>query len=245
MVSVSVGNTTNPFTRGPAGVAVCPAKGYLDRYWSGCRLGRCGGCHLYRHRRGWLCGDGRYCRGCGRWWCGVCVEAVDPSATDHCWWPCHRCGPWGRLWGVGRRRRRHGRTLRSQSHHRKTRKAATGRLAANGAAPRFIGNSADDLLDTTRVTIPEGKFGYLLKNPSKSGVFKDSMGFDQTGLDSALRSHLTTNFGNASRSVPMTGGGSKFVVRGPLTGPSGQTWNITSAWGVDVDGTIRLITATP
>ncbi|GAB3700263.1 hypothetical protein [Mariniluteicoccus flavus] len=118
-------------------------------------------------------------------------------------------------------------------------------VAANSAAPRFIGNSAGDILDTTRVTIPEGKFGYLLKNPSKSGVFKDSMGFDQAGLDSALRSHLTTNFGNASASVPMTGGGTKFVVRGPLTGPSGQTWNITSAWGVDVDGTIRLITATP
>ncbi len=117
--------------------------------------------------------------------------------------------------------------------------------AANGAAPRLIGNSAGDLLETTRVTIPEGKFGYLLKNPSKSGVFKDSMGFDQAGLDSALRSHLMTNFGSASASVPMTGGGTKFVVRGPLTGPSGQTWNITSAWGVDVDGTIRLITATP
>lgn len=71
------------------------------------------------------------------------------------------------------------------------------------------------------------------------------MGFDQAGLDSALRSHLTKNFGNASTSVPMTGGGTKFVVRGPITGPSGQTWNITSAWGVDVDGTIRLITATP
>ncbi|MFT3876844.1 MAG: RHS repeat-associated core domain-containing protein [Propioniciclava sp.] len=117
--------------------------------------------------------------------------------------------------------------------------------ATNGAAPRFIGNSAGGILDTTRVTIPEGKFGYLLKNPSKSGVFKDSMGFDQAGLDSALRSHLTTNFGNASASVPMTGGGTKFVVRGPLTGPSGQTWNITTAWGVDVDGTVRLITATP
>lgn len=39
-------------------------------------------------------------------------------------------------------------------------------VAANGAAPRFIGNSAGDILDTTRVTIPEGKFGYLLKNPS-------------------------------------------------------------------------------
>jgi len=125
------------------------------------------------------------------------------------------------------------------------RRAALSATAAKGAAPRFIGNSAGDILDTTRITIPEGKFGYLLKNPSKSGVFKDSMGFDQAGLDSALRNHLTTNFGNASTSVPMTGGGTKFVVRGPLTGPSGQTWNITSAWGVDVDGTIRLITARP
>jgi hypothetical protein len=119
------------------------------------------------------------------------------------------------------------------------------RTAAKTVPARFIGNGAGDILDTTRVTIPEGKFGYLLKNPSKSGVFKDSMGFDQAGLDSALRSHLTTNFGNASTSVPMTGGGTKFVVRGPITGPSGQTWNITSAWGVDVDGTVRLITATP
>jgi hypothetical protein len=38
---------------------------------------------------------------------------------------------------------------------------------------------------------------------------------------------------------------SRFVVRGPMTGPSGQTWDITTAWGVDADGTVRLITATP
>ncbi|WP_205856516.1 hypothetical protein, partial [Phytoactinopolyspora endophytica] len=100
-------------------------------------------------------------------------------------------------------------------------------------------------LDTTRLTIPEGKFGYLLKNPNKSGVFRDSMGFDQAGLDTALRSHLVDNFGSAAGSAPMTGGGTKFNVRGPMTGPSGETWNITTAWGVDLDGTIRLITATP
>jgi hypothetical protein len=71
------------------------------------------------------------------------------------------------------------------------------------------------------------------------------MGFDQSGLDTALRSHLTTNFGTASTSAPMVGGGSKFSVRGPMTGPSGQTWDITTVWGVDPDGTVRLITATP
>lgn len=41
------------------------------------------------------------------------------------------------------------------------------------------------------------------------------------------------------------GGGTKFTVRGPITGPSGATWNITTAWGADSNGTIRLITATP
>ena len=116
---------------------------------------------------------------------------------------------------------------------------------ATGAVPRFITNAAGDTLDTTRITIPEGKFGYLLKGSSKSGVFRDSMGFDQASLDSALRSHLVDNFGGASESVPMTGGGMKFTVRGPMTGPSGQTWNVTTAWGVDPNGTIRLITATP
>jgi hypothetical protein len=28
-----------------------------------------------------------------------------------------------------------------------------------------------------------------------------------------------------------------------MTGPSGQTWDITTAWGVDLDGKMRLITA--
>lgn len=34
-------------------------------------------------------------------------------------------------------------------------------------APRCIGSSAGDLLDTSRITIPEGKFGYLLENRAK------------------------------------------------------------------------------
>jgi hypothetical protein len=125
--------------------------------------------------------------------------------------------------------------------------SATGVAAdtATGGGARFITNAAGDTLDTSRITIPEGKFGYLLKNPSKAGVFSDSMGFDQSSLDTALRDQLTSNFGDASDSVSMTGGGSKFTVRGPITGPSGATWNITTVWGVDPDGTVRLITATP
>lgn len=87
-------------------------------------------------------------------------------------------------------------------------------------------NSAGDVLDTAKITIPEGKFGYLLSNPSKSGVFSDSMGFSREALDPALRSHLNDNFGNATRPIPMVGGGSKFSVTG--TGPSGQKWTITS-----------------
>jgi hypothetical protein len=127
-------------------------------------------------------------------------------------------------------------------------RSATGSsVAAEGGAAgaRFITNSAGDTLDTNAITIPEGKFGYLLDNPSKAGVFSDSMGFDKTTLDQALRNQLIDNFGDASPSEPMYGGGSKFSVTAPITGPSGQTWNITTAWGVDPDGTVRLITATP
>ena len=122
--------------------------------------------------------------------------------------------------------------------------------AAAGAAPRFIANSAGDVLDTSRVTVPEGKFSYLLENPSKAGVFGDSMGFDKATLNSALRKQLVENFNNASPEIPMFDGkgaqiGVKFTVRSALTGPSGATWDITSAWGIDWNGTVRLITATP
>ena len=118
-------------------------------------------------------------------------------------------------------------------------------VAAETGGARFVVNGAGEALDTARVTIPEGKFGYLLENPSKAGVFADSMGFDRASLGSALRQHLVDNFGNASASEPMFGGGTKFSVTGPLTGPSGAKWGITTAWGVDPDGVVRLITATP
>jgi hypothetical protein len=76
------------------------------------------------------------------------------------------------------------------------------------------------------------------------------MGFDKATLGPALRNQLVDNFGSASPSVPMLNGegvqiGMKFTVTSPITGPSGATWDITSAWGVDWNGTVRLITATP
>jgi RHS repeat-associated protein len=72
----------------------------------------------------------------------------------------------------------------------------TGAEAAGGA--RFITNSAGDTLDMSRVTIPEGKFGYLLKDLSKAGVFSGSLGF----------------------------GGTEFSVTGPMIGPSGAAWDM-------------------
>ncbi len=125
-----------------------------------------------------------------------------------------------------------------------------GEEAAETAAPRFIANSSGEILDTRSVIIPESKLGYLLENPSKAGVFDDSMGFSKESLDSALRAHLFENFSRATESVPMINGegvqiGTRFSVTGQLAGPSGVAWSITSAWGIDWDGTIRLITATP
>ena len=118
-------------------------------------------------------------------------------------------------------------------------------LATEAAAPRFVVNGAGEALDTAQITIPDGKYGYPLEKPAKSGGFADSMGLDRASLDSALRNHLVDNFGGATPSVPMVGGGTKFSVTGPMVGPSGAKWTITTAWGVDPDGTIRLITATP
>jgi hypothetical protein len=43
-------------------------------------------------------------------------------------------------------------------------------VATKAAAPRFVVSSAGEALDTARITIPGGKYGYLLENPSKSGV---------------------------------------------------------------------------
>jgi RHS repeat-associated protein len=87
------------------------------------------------------------------------------------------------------------------------------------ATPRFIVSTSGDVLDASAITIPESKFSYLLDNPSKAGVFRDSLGFDRESLEPALRQHLVDNFGDATPSTAMVGGGSKFQVTGPLGGP--------------------------
>ena len=125
-----------------------------------------------------------------------------------------------------------------------------GENATVGSQARFVGNSAGDILDTARVTVPPGKPGYLLNNPSKSGIFKDRMGFDESTMPEALRNHLSSNFGNASGSTPMVDGvgsmiGTKFTVGGQMAGPGGRTFEITTAWGVDHGGAIRFLTAFP
>ncbi len=67
-------------------------------------------------------------------------------------------------------------------------------------------------------------------------------GAGRAGLEQALGS---SSLIDACAGGAMVGGGTKFTVTGPITGPSGQTWKITTVWGVDPDGTVRLITATP
>jgi RHS repeat-associated protein len=111
---------------------------------------------------------------------------------------------------------------------------------------RFVVNRAGDVLDISRVTIPKGKYDWLLRRGSKEGVFRKTLGFTDETLGPALERHLIRNFESATAPTAMFGGGWKFNVRGPLTGPSGRTWDsITSVWGVEPSGLIRLITASP
>lgn len=74
---------------------------------------------------------------------------------------------------------------------------------AGGAG--FVVNGAGEALNTARITIPNAKFGYMPENPSKTGAFAYSVGFDEATLDSALQ-QLVDNFGSATRSAPVTGG---------------------------------------
>ena len=121
----------------------------------------------------------------------------------------------------------------------------TGASLASGGEARFVANSAGDILDVSRITIPEGKVGYLLGNKSKSGIFSGTLGLDSESLVVTVRKHLIDNFETVSAEGSMIGGGSKFRVQGPMSGPTGAIWNLKSVWGVDLDGTIRLITVTP
>ena len=50
--------------------------------------------------------------------------------------------------------------------------ASTTSAIGSGGGTRFIGNATGEVLDTTRVTIPIGKTGYLLTDPKKSGIYR-------------------------------------------------------------------------
>jgi hypothetical protein len=72
-------------------------------------------------------------------------------------------------------------------------------LPGEAAAEWFSGGEAElsgipfSFPQMTNVNwIPQGKFGYLLNNSSKAGIFRDSMGFDQESLGTALGSILST-----------------------------------------------------
>ena len=116
-----------------------------------------------------------------------------------------------------------------------------------GSAARFISNAAGDLLDTSKIVVPQGKTGYLLNSLGKTKVFNEILQFSDDGLVAALKTHLIDNFGSATKSVALdVVQGAKFNVSGSLAGPSGQVWrSMTTAWAADPGGVIRLITAIP
>jgi RHS repeat-associated protein len=127
----------------------------------------------------------------------------------------------------------------------------------------FVGNSGGSSnllppLDPSRIVIPGprnsplGKTDYLLgrvdhpDSISKGDVFGRQMGFSDESLAQALRRHLIANYDRAAK---VRGGHSageiQFEVTGPMTGPNGATFNITSAWVLRSDGNFELVTAHP
>jgi RHS repeat-associated protein len=124
-----------------------------------------------------------------------------------------------------------------------------------GTAARFIVSDSGQVLDTSAITIPGpvnsafGKIDYLLGNVTtgdsaalsagKGGFFSGVMGYDQTTLGPALQNQLIDNFGSA------TINGNRISVVGPMSGPSGTTANVLSAWQVTPSGSVSFITAFP
>jgi hypothetical protein len=125
-----------------------------------------------------------------------------------------------------------------------------------------LGDQADNLLrhlgmnapDGARIWIPGptnspfGKLDYLLGRVAgntgsitKGRLFGEVLGFTDETLDSALRSHLIDNFGNAiqdsSRGYPA------FIVEGTMTGSNGVTRQIQTVWQILEDGTYSFVTA--
>jgi RHS repeat-associated protein len=123
---------------------------------------------------------------------------------------------------------------------------------------RFIVNSSGQVLDTSAIKIPGpvnsiwGKVDFLLgnvtegteENVAKSAdrglTFRAQMGFDESTLGAALQNHLIENFEN----VVFNAKGNINAI-GSMTGPSGVTRTILSAWQALPDGTISFVTAFP
>ncbi len=114
---------------------------------------------------------------------------------------------------------------------------------------RFISRNRGEILDVMRLSIPGprnspyGKLDYLLgrvpnqDSKGKGGLFAEVLGFIDETLDSALRSHLINNFGEATIEE------ARIIVTGMMIGPNGHTADIISVWQVMLEGFINLITA--
>jgi len=77
------------------------------------------------------------------------------------------------------------------------------------------------------------------KSLGKGGFFQGVMSFTDDTLETALRSHLTENFGGAVVH------GNRIRIVGKMVGPKGRTVTVRSVWQVTDDGFIDLITAFP
>lgn len=100
---------------------------------------------------------------------------------------------------------------------------------------------------------PYGKVDYLLgnvpNNPEslgKGGFFRKHLGFDEAGLEAALRQHVERNPGVRVPPPPGSPPGSnpRLVVEGPMKGPA-ATANVKTVWQITPDGKVSFVTATP
>lgn len=91
---------------------------------------------------------------------------------------------------------------------------------------------------------PYGKVDYLLDNvpgkTGKGGFFRGVMGFDETNLEPALRTHFSEHA--ASGVINERG---FLEVTGSMTGANGRVANVTTVWQRNDRGVWQLITAQP
>ena len=81
---------------------------------------------------------------------------------------------------------------------------------------------------------------------SKGNIFSGILGFDGPGLDAALRQQLTESLYKSPLGRPRYAGEvGRLTVNSPMTGPSGYTMKVESAWQFMQSGDIRFLTAYP